>query len=471
MLILAEIIFPLIASARFELIQEWAVNGLGYAYFFAPSGPYVDGNMYWYDRAGATEFPLWRVQGTTMEPVTGFDLDAEEFDLRLIFNVGNMVVMTGTLNGVQTHFRIDGNAVIPLESEFGPVPFDSEYLWTPMEFGTLISARDVEHGREFWVMDEDGYTFTQDLYKGFESSHPTSAGDWLYVPLYDWYQRETIADSKMLLRMDDGISGPEPWMYDRSTNSFQILADLVPGPGGSYPRWLGKLGDNHYFATLDQQIFKTDRVNIQSIENNYQPSNTSPNFKAEFEFEENLYVWRIDVVGDGGHVLRITGNDTVTQFIPATPSMPDNIRIESVFPHNGEVHILGKGRLEGANMLKIMGDDIVHSSVFPETVIDPEISAYTESEMLYWEIAATVFQFDVYCMSNGESVPAWRKPDNFHFKIANYFESADWVYVVAYDILGYDGLPGGRVQLWGMRWPQGCQQPWVEDMILDTGFE
>lgn len=467
----ASLLFSQTASARFELIQEWAVDGLGYAYFSAPRGPYIDGNMYWHDYARVTEFPLWRVRGTVMEPLTGFTPGEAAFELDVLFNVGNMVVMSGTLDGVIKHWRIDGDSVIPLESAFGPVPFHGEYLWTALQSGTLISARDDTHGREFWFMNQDGYSFTQDLFEGFDNSHPTSSSGWLWVPMYQWFQREPITNSRLLLRMDDGNSGPEPWVYDAEANTFQLLADLVPGPEGSYPRWLGALGDYHYFATLDRQIFKTDRVVTQSIEDDYRPSSTLPHFKMDFEFGGDLYVWRQDLADDGGHLLRISSEDEVTQFIPGSPSLAQDIHIESVFVHDGAVYILGEGYAEDENVLKIDGIKAVPSNPFSGVVVDPLVSNFTEKELLVWEYAATVYQYDVFCITSSGAIPVWRKPNNFHFRIANYYESGNWAYVVAYDVLGFDGKQGGRVQLWGMYWPEGCQQAWVEDMILDVGFE
>jgi ELWxxDGT repeat protein len=58
---------------------------------------------------------------------------------------------------------------------------------------------------------------------------------------------------------DDGVHGDEPWVTDGQTGGTALLADLVPGAGGSAGRPLAVIGDLLYFAAT------TDRDSAPSL--------------------------------------------------------------------------------------------------------------------------------------------------------------------------------------------------------------
>ncbi|HRW09795.1 MAG TPA: Ig-like domain-containing protein, partial [Caldilineaceae bacterium] len=50
---------------------------------------------------------------------------------------------------------------------------------------------------------------------------------------------------------DDGIHGYEPWKFDGSTNTAQMLKDVLPGEAGSFPVQLTAAGNQIYFSAGD----------------------------------------------------------------------------------------------------------------------------------------------------------------------------------------------------------------------------
>src|SRR5262249_21181339 len=46
---------------------------------------------------------------------------------------------------------------------------------------------------------------------------------------------------RLFFEWDDGVSGSEPWVTDGVTTSQ--VADIAPGPAGSYPRYLTAFGN------------------------------------------------------------------------------------------------------------------------------------------------------------------------------------------------------------------------------------
>lgn len=471
-------IYPKEASARFKLIKQWVSEEYAEFGLFSvplPGRPLRDGSIFYWDTTGLSPFPLWRIRGTTITPITGFTPDEGAFDPTFVFNVGDMVVLSGLVNDEPKHFRISGVDVIPLEPELGPVPFTGEYLWTPIGSGTIISGRDASHGRELWMMDETGYSLIADLNKGPESSHPGEVG-WNIVPIYDWPTNPGGASvSRLLFTLDDGTTGPEPWAFNPANGSLTLIGDLVEGAEGSHPLWLGDLGVHQYFGTADQHIYKTDGISAVSILNNANIWSYGPYFTSQsvFEFEGDLYPWW-DPHGFNqfGYILRISPDDTVRKFDPRSFPIPmRNIELEFVGPFNDEVQIVGKDHSDPYDYLRIDGDVVLYSEALPGPTVRPIIMASTGSDLLVEESASTIYRDDLYCLVDGEAVPVWRKPTDIYYKFKTLVVRGNWVYIRVHDVLALHGLPGGINQLWGMQWPGGCDQPWVEDMVLESSFE
>ncbi|MCX7001244.1 MAG: hyalin, partial [Candidatus Sumerlaeota bacterium] len=64
--------------------------------------------------------------------------------------------------------------------------------------------------------------------------------------------------NKLVLSLDDGISGGELWVSDGSVQGTTILKDIVAGAGGSNPDNLTQIGNQVYFVANDNEIWMTD---------------------------------------------------------------------------------------------------------------------------------------------------------------------------------------------------------------------
>lgn len=459
-------------QAAFELIKEWVLTEPlegGYFNLPGPNWPVSDGSIYFWDTSGFSPYPIWHLQGTTISPVTGFTPATGTFQLVMTFSVGNMVVLSGLLNGEPKHWKIEGNAAMPLESEFGPVPFASEWMWTPIETGTIISGRDEAHGRELWLMDESGYSLIADLKEGPESSHPGEAG-WDAVQIHDWYETfvgSNGPESRLVFTLDNGLTGPEPWVYDVEENSLTLIADLIEGPDGSHPWWIGRLGIYHYFGTVDRQIYKSDEITAQSIVESYGSGFYGYTYaQSVLEFDGDLYPWwRPHGFDPTGYVLRISPDDSIRHFKPRLHALDNGTELVSLVPYDGVIQMIGDSRI-----LKIDGDDVRHSDAFDGIAGQPEFIAWNDDEWLFQEGENNINEDDIFCLIDGQAKPMWRKPSNIPYAGMSMYGRGDWVYLKVVDHRAIHGDPGGTVQLWGMHWPSGCQQPLVETMVIDSGL-
>src|SRR5262249_59707242 len=88
-----------------------------------------------------------------------------------------------------------------------------------------FTANDGTHGRELWKSDgtAGGTVLVKDINPG--------AGDssFLFIPM-----GLLAAGSRLFLFATDGVNGPEPWVSDGTAAGTTLLADLNPGPLGSY---------------------------------------------------------------------------------------------------------------------------------------------------------------------------------------------------------------------------------------------
>ncbi len=464
--------FPHVAQARFELIKEWVLaesleNGSLSAPF--PGWQLADGMVYLWDDNGPSPYRLWRLEGTTLTPVTGFNFDFDRFVPNAIFSQGDRVVLSGTFDGVQGHWSIVGDDVISMEPLLGPVPFYAPYLWTPTDAGVVISARTDEHGRELWLMSEDGYQLIADLNPGAADSHPGSAG-WDAVPIYDWHAAFTGAQgpqSRLMFSLDDGSSGSEPWVFDAADQSLTQVGDLVAGEEASHPWWLGSVGETQYFGIIDRQIFRSDETTAISIDDRVGLfSYGSPSSQHNFVLDGALHAWWGPHAFDSyGYITRINPDDSIEFFrarrFPASPTL----ELDSVFPFDGAAQIVS-----GSTFLKLQGSELVESDLFTGKAGRPGVITWSESEVLFEEEASGVFQGDVYCLVNDQSVAMWRKPQDIPYAGHSVVRRGGWVYLRTSDPAAIEGEAGGRAQLWGMPFPGGCQQAWPEEFHINASL-
>ncbi len=75
---------------------------------------------------------------------------------------------------------------------------------------------------------------------------------------------------------DDGVHGDEPWVTDGQAGGTALLADLVPGAGGSWGRPLAVVGDLLYFAATTDwvsapSLWRTDGTAAGTVRLTYGP--------------------------------------------------------------------------------------------------------------------------------------------------------------------------------------------------------
>jgi ELWxxDGT repeat protein len=142
-------------------------------------------------------------------------------------------VTDGTAAG--THLVKDINP-----GTFGPTDLEGLMVQGPSSgvsltsFGQLGDGRDVfvaddgVHGRELWVSNgtEAGTQMVADINPGSASSLVQSSGP---IPF------DTLGDGRVLFRADDGVHGRELWVTDGSAAGTQMVADINPGAGESFP--------------------------------------------------------------------------------------------------------------------------------------------------------------------------------------------------------------------------------------------
>ncbi|WP_052420501.1 ELWxxDGT repeat protein [Hyalangium minutum] len=151
----------------------------------------------------------------------------------------------------------------------------------------FFAATEPFFGRKLWVSDgsESGTVRVMGQVQGSEGSSPqglTAAGDQLFFLAYDdqgqiglwrtdgteegtrWLKREGIDSSghpppmksvgKVLyFAGSDASSGTELWKSDGTVEGTVQVMDLVPGPGGSFPRDLTRAGSKLFFVAHDPE--------------------------------------------------------------------------------------------------------------------------------------------------------------------------------------------------------------------------
>lgn len=458
------------AFARFELINEWVIpdppEGMFYAVAY-PDWPLKDGSMFMWDPSGLSDYPLWRVEGNVITPLAGFAPGPGRFQFQVAFNVGDMVVVSGLLDDVRRHWKVEGDGLVSLEPLFGPIPFTGEWLWTPIASGVVFSARTEAHGRELWRMDEQGYHLVFDLNPGPGDSHPGDAG-WDAVPIYDWYEtfvRSGQPEARLMYSLDDGETGTEPWVFDAETLTLTKVAELAEGADGSHPWWLGSMGGNEYFGTIEKHIFRSDKTSAMRIDDGSGHfSYGYRHLQHVFGLEGAIYPWWEPHGFDAsGYFLRITSDDDFRRFTVRTfPFLNDEVLV-SVFPFDGAVQVVSETK-----RLKLEDDQFVASDLFSGAAKNPGVIAWSESEVMFEETGFGLFKNDVYCLVNGEAVPMWRKPTDLPFERMTWTRRGEWVYLRVEDALARENQAGGRIQLWGMQFPGGCSGPWQENFQITS---
>lgn len=118
--------------------------------------------------------------------------------------------------------------------------------------GVLFMADDKTHGGELWFSTgtSQGTQMIADIHTGSEHALPVGIAGLPAVNL----------DGKLLFPAKTEQSGMELWIH--SDGQYRQLLDIKPGPAGSEPRELIRLGDHVYFSaetdTNGRELWRTD---------------------------------------------------------------------------------------------------------------------------------------------------------------------------------------------------------------------
>lgn len=101
----------------------------------------------------------------------------------------------------------------------------------------FFAAWDAEHGHELWTSDGtvEGTRLLADILPGPSGSFPSSL---------------TEVGNVLMFSASDGLHGAEPWTSDGTTTGTRMLADVAPGAGPSSPSLFAATCDDLFFIAF-----------------------------------------------------------------------------------------------------------------------------------------------------------------------------------------------------------------------------
>jgi ELWxxDGT repeat protein len=171
----------------------------------------------------------------------------------------------------------------------------------------LFFFGDPEHGVEPWISDGTpaGTHLWSEIRPGPEG---VSLQHELVLP-------ERVA-AGIVLVVDDGTNGFEPWLFPADGSTPHLVADLTPGEDGSWIRWLGE-SDGLLLMAIEGDLWKTDGTGVGTALVAPLARTISPSLPTAFtDAGELLYfVARLPIENDGGHPGRTDGTEPGSRLL------------------------------------------------------------------------------------------------------------------------------------------------------------
>jgi ELWxxDGT repeat protein len=315
-------------SAGTRILRDIVPGSAGSEPFdFTPAGPVT----FLFTTTPAGNVALWRTDGTSAGTALVMDLGPPPAGGNHVAPLGVVAghfVFTAYIgNGRFRLWRSDGttagtSAIVDFTSDIVtgvPVPFP----YTGPESNGLVSGgflyfagNDGVHGRELWRSDGSttGTSLVADVQPG---------------PGGSWPSGFTALGGSVLFQADDGTHGAEPWITDGTAAGTRLLGDIHPGPDGSYPFGFLGTGTAAFFGADDgvsgTELWRTDG----SSNGTFRVADVAPGAAGSRPFSlfhaNGLVYFEADS-GDGMELWKTDGSDAGTAVVE------DLARPESSFP-------------------------------------------------------------------------------------------------------------------------------------------
>ncbi len=280
-------------AAGTRLLSDQALSATGFtlfagkAYFGAGAlGTQVPGNPPFHDS-------LWRTDGTTAGTVrlasAALFENPKPLGSQLLFTGGEPVLPFPSAD--LELWRTDGTARgTRLLDNIDPYDYDSQFHHICVGASSapgpgvllgnrlVFAADDGVHGRELWSTDgtTKGTRLVADINPLRSPEPPPSCPDGIPDPRTDSGVSSNPdgfaklgAGNVALFAADDGTTGRELWSTDGTAKGTRRVADLFPGPTGSSPHDLTRLGNLIYFFAsptgVGDALYRTDGTTAGTV--------------------------------------------------------------------------------------------------------------------------------------------------------------------------------------------------------------
>jgi ELWxxDGT repeat protein len=225
-------------AAGTDLLADiWPGGGPSNPSYFTPLG---DGRLVFAAADPAHNTELWVTDGTTAGTRLVLDINtassgfAASYPSSFAFlENGRALFMASDPEHGNEPWVTDGTAEGTRVLETNPGP-DYSYLsgaFTALGDGrALFSVGDRDRGSELWVTDgtQEGTALVADIYPGPNGSYPGSGYSGAPGMI-------ALGDGRAIFGADDGANGRELWISDGTGSRTYLLADLWPGAYNPYP--------------------------------------------------------------------------------------------------------------------------------------------------------------------------------------------------------------------------------------------